>query len=80
MVEQRDSRMNQLIDGGEWACSWGDAGGLAQVCRQLAEITDPELADQARRIVYMLEHSSEDAAFQAWSALAASGRHRQAKA
>jgi hypothetical protein len=40
----------RLVDGGDWACSWGEPTGLQEVCLELATLLDSPLADRARTI------------------------------
>ena len=43
--------IQQLIDAGDWACSFADSEGLCQVCEQLAQRlhSSPALAEALRR-------------------------------
>lgn len=65
-----DKQIGRLIDGGEWASSWGEPTGLRDVCRELAEIKGLEqTAERARAIVALLDHADVAAAFARWAEL-----------
>lgn len=42
--------IEQLIDCGDWACSFGSGSGLRHVCHELATVTPPRIARRARVI------------------------------
>ncbi len=65
-----DKQIERLIDGGEWASSWGEPTGLRDVCRELAEIKGLEqTAERARAIVALLDRADVAAAFARWAEL-----------
>lgn len=40
----------RLVDGGDWACSWGEPTGLQEVCDELEGLLEPALAVRASKI------------------------------
>lgn len=48
-------QLRDWVDGGDWACSYGQTGTLRHICKQLAPTLDDEQASQARQVVLWLE-------------------------
>lgn len=44
------THLEYLLDGGDWACAWGEQETLAQVCHCLAPLLAEPLRVQAERI------------------------------
>ncbi|MCG8419681.1 MAG: hypothetical protein MJE77_17245 [Proteobacteria bacterium] len=76
------AQINQLLDGGAWACSYGQFGTLRHICLQLAELLeDSHAADKARDIAAKLDderhgeerhgerHQERDQAVRNWAEL-----------
>ncbi|HUH01142.1 MAG TPA: hypothetical protein VML75_04045, partial [Kofleriaceae bacterium] len=40
----------RLVNGGDWACSWGEPTGLQEVCLELTTLLEPPMAARARDI------------------------------
>lgn len=40
----------RLVDGGDWACSFGEPTGLQEVCLELTALLEPAMAERARKI------------------------------
>lgn len=59
----------ELLDGGDWACSHGNHGTLAQVCEELARLDPARLARRAWHIVELADVNMS-AATREWSELA----------
>lgn len=78
IIDAHESRINQLIEGGEWACSFGQCGTLSHVCLQLAALVeDQELAAKARLIAEQADRDLGVAAEQ-WALLCDRLRRSQA--
>jgi hypothetical protein len=44
-------RLCELLDGGDWACSFGQCGTLSSICQELIGLLDdPELSEKARLV------------------------------
>ena len=79
IIGEHQSRINELIEGGEWACSFGQCGTLSHVCAQLAALVeDQELAAMARRVAQDAEQNLCTAAEQ-WAELCDQLRRWQAQ-
>ncbi len=76
-VDCRYVRVSQLVDGGDWACSYGQCGTLVHVCRQLAAIVDDQQLAEKACVVAREAQLDLDRASRSWSELAASLRHRR---
>ena len=63
-------RLTDLINGGDWACSFGDCDGLEQVYRQLAENLDGALAERAHKLAQWID-VDPNRAFEGWTDLVA---------
>lgn len=51
LSEDPSLKICQLLDGGDWACAFGQCGTLSHVCQELAALLDdPELAEKARQV------------------------------
>jgi len=69
-VMNADKQIERLIDGGEWASSWGEPTGLRDVCRELTEIKGlTQAAERAQAIVDLLDQDEIAAAFARWAEL-----------
>lgn len=76
-TNQQFARIAELLDGGDWACSFGQCGTLSHICAELADLIkkeDQRLADKARSVAREVECDME-AATRHWSELAAELRH-----
>lgn len=70
-----DHRIDELIDGGDWACSFGQGGTLRHVCAQLSQLAseglaDPDLSDLAATVADLATDDPEGAGM-AWTELVA---------
>lgn len=75
-TRQQFAKIAELLDGGDWACSYGQCGTLIHVCEELAELVkeDRALAKQAGDVAR--EACSDlDAATRHWADLSHALRH-----
>lgn len=76
-TKQQFARIAELLDGGDWACSFGQCGTLSHICAELAELIENEdqrLAEKASCVAREAACSLE-AAMRHWSELASELRH-----
>jgi hypothetical protein len=71
----RETHIGGLMDGGDYACANAYHGGLAQVCRELAELLPPPHALRARKIARLAMADLPEATRQ-WCELTAELRGR----
>lgn len=67
-------RAYELVNGGDWACAWGEPETLATVSLELAMVLEPELAGEADAIA-TAAHRDLSAATLRWARLAGRLEH-----
>lgn len=60
--------LQDLVDGGDWACSWACCSGLRAVCEELTLRLEPELVERACRVIALSYVSMAQASCE-WAAL-----------
>jgi hypothetical protein len=75
-TNQQFARIAELLDGGDWACSFGQCGTLSYICSKLADLIeeDPRLAEKASNVAREAECNMDTATLR-WSELADELRH-----
>lgn len=73
--EHQFCKISELLDGGDWACAYGQCGTLSHVCLELARLLeDAELAEKARVVAHEAIINLDEAT-RRWSELACELRH-----
>jgi hypothetical protein len=67
-------RAYELLNGGDWACAWGEPETLAAVSLELAGVLEPGLAGEADAISSRALHDFADAT-RRWARLASRLEH-----
>jgi hypothetical protein len=75
-TNQQFARIAELLDGGDWACSFGQCGTLSYICAKLADLIkeDQRLVEKAWSVAREAECNLDTATLH-WSELADELRH-----